>query len=171
MKQHVNLSMEPNSMLLPWGHGLGALPPLMEMFHVQSEHLISQLWRAGFRGLAGGPFLAKQYVWLINFLHHCSCMQSPELPEAGTSMALFPTHSTEQPVPPGTGMEPGACFGSPVPLPGEAASTAAASSWQGSFALYSSESLPSVNYWPPMWQAPYSPEGVSGYEWTPGVEG
>lgn len=160
-------------MLVPWGHHLGALPPLMEMFHVQSEHLISQLWRAGFRSLAGGPLLAKQYVWLINFLHRCSCMQSPELPEAGASMALFTTQSTGQPVPSGTGagMEPGACFGSSVLLPGEPVSRAAASCWQGSFALCSSESLPSVNYWLPMWQAPYNPGGVPGSVWTPGVEG
>lgn len=173
MKQHLKVFTELTSMLVPWGHHLGALPPLMKMFHVQSEHLISQLWRAGFRGLAGGPLLAKHYVWLINFLHHCSCMEGPEPYEAGTSTALFTTHSTEQPVPFGTEavMEPGACFGSPVLLPGEAVSKAAASSWQGSFALYSYESLPTVNYLLPVWQAPYSTGGVSGSMWTPNVEG
>ncbi|XP_068065148.1 anomalous homeobox protein isoform X1 [Anomalospiza imberbis] len=101
-----------------------------------------------------------------------SCMQSPELYEAGTSMALFATHSAEQPVPFGTEavMEPGTCFGSPVLLPGEAVSRAAASPWQGSLVLHSYESLPSVNYWLPMWWAPYSTRGVSGSVWTPGVE-
>lgn len=165
--------MELTSMSVPRGHHLGTLPPLMEMFHAQSEQLISQLWRAGFKGSAGGPLLAKQNVWLINFLHHCSCMQSAELYEAGTSMALFTTHSTEQPVPFGTEavMEPGTCFGSPVLLPEEAVSSAAASPWQGSFVLRSYESLPFVNYWLPMWWAPYSTRGVSGSVWTPDVEG
>ncbi|XP_059719907.1 uncharacterized protein LOC132336443 [Haemorhous mexicanus] len=101
-----------------------------------------------------------------------SCMQSPELYEAGTSMALFTTHSSEQPVPFGTEavMEPGTCFGSPVLLPGEAVSRAAANPWQGSFVLHSYESFPSVNYWLPMWWAPYSTGGVSGSMWSPGVE-
>lgn len=160
-------------MLVLWGHHLGALPPWMEMFHGQSEHLISQLWRAGFRGLAGTPLLAKQYVWLICFLRGCRCLQSPELYEAGTRVALFTTHSTEQPVPLGTEavVEAGTCSGSPVLLPGEAVSRAAASSCQGSFALCSFESLPSVNYWLPVCQVSYSPGGVSGSMWTPGVEG
>ncbi|XP_039417233.1 anomalous homeobox protein isoform X1 [Corvus cornix cornix] len=101
-----------------------------------------------------------------------SCVQSSELYEAGTSLALFTTHSTEQPVPFGTEavMEPGTCFGSPVVLPEEAVSSAAASPWQGSFDLGSYESLPFVNHWLPMWQAPYSIRGVSGSVWTPDVE-
>lgn len=173
MKQQLNVFMELTCVLVPWGHHLGALPPLMEIFHVQSEQLISQLWRAGFRGLAGGPLLAKQCVWLIHFLHHCSYMQSPELYETGTSMALLATHSTEQPVPFGTEavMEPGTCFGSPVLLPGEAVSRATASPWQGNFVLHSYESHPPVNYWLPMWWAPYGTGGVSDSAWTPGVEG
>ncbi|XP_071301697.1 anomalous homeobox protein isoform X2 [Agelaius tricolor] len=101
-----------------------------------------------------------------------SSLQSPELYEAGTSMALFTTHNSQQPVPLGTEavMEPGTCFGSPVLLPGEAVSRAAASPWQGSFVLHSYQSFPSVNYWLPGWWAPYSPGGVPGYLWTPGVE-
>nr|XP_026652903.1 anomalous homeobox protein [Zonotrichia albicollis] len=101
-----------------------------------------------------------------------SCVQSPELYEAGTSMALFTTHSSEQPVPFGTEAvrEAGTCFGSPVLLPGEAVSRAAGSPCQGSFVLRSSQSFPSVNYCLPMWWPPYSTGGGSGSVWTPGVE-
>ncbi|XP_066056075.1 anomalous homeobox protein isoform X1 [Chamaea fasciata] len=88
-----------------------------------------------------------------------SCLQSPELYEAGTSKALFTTHSTEQPAPLGTEavMEPGTCSGSPVLL-------------QGGVALGSNESLPSVNCCLPLWQASDSTGGGSGSMWTPGVE-
>ncbi|XP_062360478.1 anomalous homeobox protein isoform X2 [Cinclus cinclus] len=101
-----------------------------------------------------------------------SCVWSPELCEVGTSVALFNTPSAEQPVPFGTGavMEAGTCFGSPILLPGEAVTRAAASPWQGSFVLHSYESRPFPNYWLPVWWAPYSTRGVSGSVWTPGVE-
>lgn len=131
---------------------------------------------AGFRGLAEGPLLAQQNLWLIHFLHHCSGMssiaaQSPELCKAGKSTALYNAPSAEQPVPSGpeAGMEAGACFGSPVMPPGEA--VAAANPWQRNFVTYSDESNPCLNYCLPLWWGPYSTTEVSGSVWTPGIEG
>ncbi|KAM7034560.1 anomalous homeobox protein isoform 2-T2 [Acridotheres tristis] len=102
-----------------------------------------------------------------------SCVQSPQLYEAGTSMTLFNPPSTEQPVPFGTEavVEAGTCFPSRVLLPGEAVIRAAASPWQESFVLHPYESHPFPNYCLPTWLPPYSTREVSGSVGTPGVEG
>ncbi|RLV97776.1 hypothetical protein DV515_00011410 [Chloebia gouldiae] len=123
----------------------------------------------GWEQSAAPPYKPPEGTYLK--MLESSCMQSPEQYETATSVALFTTHSTEQPVPFGTEavMEPGTYFGSPVLLPGEAVSSAAASPWQGNFVLHSYESLPSVNYWLPMWWTPYGTGGVSGSVWTPGT--
>lgn len=124
----------------------------------------------GWEQSAAPPYKPPERTYLK--MLESSCMQSPELYEAGTSMALFTPQSSEQLVPFGTEavMEAGTCFGSPVLLPGEAVSRAAASPWQGSYVLCSYQSFPSVKHCLPMWWAPCSTGGVSGSMWIPGVE-
>ncbi|KAI1232932.1 Anomalous homeobox protein [Lamprotornis superbus] len=124
----------------------------------------------GWEQSAAPPYKLPEGTYLK--MLESSCVQSPELYEAGTSMTLFNPPSTEQPVPFGTEavVAAGTCFASPVLLPGEAVIRAAASPWQESFVLHSYESRPFLNYWLPMWLAPYSTREVSGSVWTPGVE-
>lgn len=138
-----------------------------------TQQLISQLSRAGFKGLAGGfTLFAKQYVWLIHFLHHYSFMQSSALYEARTSKP-FTTHNMEQPVAFCTEavLEPGTCFNAAVLQPREAAGSTDASSQLDNFVLCSCGCFTFPDERLPTWQPPCSTRGVSGSVWTSSIEG
>ncbi|XP_051661314.1 anomalous homeobox protein isoform X1 [Manacus candei] len=101
-----------------------------------------------------------------------SFMQSTEVYEAGTSMALFSTPNTQQPVPfcPEAVLEPGPCFSPAWLQPRAAVSSAGASPQLGSLVLYPYRPLPILDEHLAMWQSPCSTRGVSGSVWTPDIE-